>query len=92
MYVTRFWDSNRWTVGVAREGRSLVHVVSIDDSGVRSQRLPLEETKTFQKVSLGRRGDYPLGRACRKMLAVGRRAGITKDAREILQEGLECAA
>lgn len=91
MYVTRFWDGDRFCVGVAREGRTLVHLVSIEGGSVRVHSLPLEEARRFSKVTAFRKEiDYPVPRACRKMLDAGKRLGITAAAKEILKEGLTC--
>ena len=98
MQVVRIWDGNRFCVAVIEHGRKLVHAVVIEDAGVRKLSFPLipdPDQKEFlaPPAIVGplphRHGVYPLGRACRKFLDVGRRAGITESARAMLKEGLE---
>lgn len=89
MYIAKCWDGDRFVTAVVQEGRKLVHCVSIDSGGVRVHNLPLEEARTFRKVTLYKHeADYPVPRACRKMLDAGRRLGISAAAKTILKEGL----
>jgi hypothetical protein len=89
MYIAKCWDGDRFVTAVVQEGRKLTHFVSIESTGVRVHSLPIEETRNFKKVTAFKKEiEYPVARACRKMLDAGKRLGITAAAKTILKEGL----
>lgn len=85
MEVVRFWDGQRYTTGLAREGRKLVRMVTITDHGVAVIALPLVSGRGFEPLRY-KNGLYPVPRAKRLLREAGQRLGITKQARAILRD------
>jgi hypothetical protein len=69
---------------IFKEGRKWVHAVTLDQP-VRLQRLTHDQEANLTPA-LYRGERYPLARACRRLLAFGRRVGITDGARAALKQ------
>lgn len=69
---------------VFKEGRTLVHAVTIDKR-VRIVTLPKVEQRYMKPLEL-RGKPYPVARACRRLLSAGKTLGISAKARAVLNE------
>lgn len=85
--AVRFHDGERFCVGLVKVGHKHLHVVVIDDCGVRVVSEPKDSQRYTQP--LARKGaPYPLDRLVRHMRRIGRERGITAAAENILEEVL----
>lgn len=78
--AVRFHDGERFVSALAREGRSKLHLVMMDDAGIRRLSVPLEEARYLRPLEL-RGKPYPVERMVRKFRAFGRERGITEAAK-----------
>lgn len=76
----RFHTGERWCVALYRRGRTRLHLVLIDDGGVKHQAVPLGEERYVRPLLL-RGNEYPVARMVRRLVAAGSRSGITEAAR-----------
>lgn len=81
--AVRFHDGQRFVAALAREGRTRLHLVVIDDAGVRRLTVPKDEARYLRPLLL-RGKPYPVERAVRKFRAFGRERGITDAAKDEL--------
>lgn len=84
--MVRYHDGDRYVTAVKYEGRKYMHVVLIDDAGVVKRAVPIEEGKWYCKPLMLGDAPYPLVRGINKLRSVGRRAGITQAAKQLLTE------
>lgn len=70
---------------LCREGRTKAHLVWIESSGVKASAEPLEVLRKVAYIQ------QPTKRAARRMLAAGRKLGITKGARAMLKAVIDNA-
>ncbi|MCI0349912.1 MAG: hypothetical protein L0Z53_10845 [Acidobacteriales bacterium] len=83
----RFHDGERYVVAIGHEGRTRLHLAVITDGGVTALDVPRGELRYCEPLTL-KGSAYPVARAARRMLAVGRRNGITRGARDILRQAI----
>mgnify|MGYP001423299118 CR=1 FL=1 len=85
MKVMRWHTHEGWRCAIVKPGRTKLHVLTMEDFGVRHHAVPLDEERHM--LPLTHRGrEYPLARARRIFSAFGRERGITAAAKEILEE------
>lgn len=82
--AVRFHDGERYVAALAREGRSKLHLVVIEDAGVRRLSVPLDEGRYIRPLEL-RGKPYPVDRMVKKFRAFGRERGITEAAKSELE-------
>ena len=79
----RYHTGEGWRATLARPGRTKLHVVYLEDSGLVHRAVALSEQRGL--VPLLRKGaPYPLERLVRKLNAVGRVRGMTQAAADEL--------
>ena len=80
----KFHDGEREVTAVGYEGRTRLHLAVITDTGVAALDVPRDEARYLRPLTL-KGAPYPLDRCVKAMRAVGRRAGITQGAADILK-------
>lgn len=75
-----YLPSQGWKPAVVVWGRTTLTAILVGYP-IRAVRLQAHEAHAFSKTFR-----YPVRRAARKMLRIGRRAGITKKARQLLRQ------
>lgn len=83
--LVRFHDGERWVCGLATAGHKYLHLVHIDDSGVRVLTQPKEQLRHAEPL-LRKGQPYPVDRFVRHMKRVGKERGITARAQQMLDE------
>ena len=87
--VVRIHDGERYVSAIAREGRTKLHLTSIEDAGVRHWTVPLPRDREGREMltkALERKGKpYPVERAIKTLRRVGRERGITEAAKRELE-------
>lgn len=87
--VVRIHDGHGFCVAVlGQKGRVWTQYVSINSYPVRKQKVRTAKLGKLCRPLELRGKPYPLARAARQMLRVGKNMGITKGAKALLKEAL----
>lgn len=85
LQAVKFHDGEREVCGLMKVGTKLVHIIVIDDAGVRVLSEPAEAIR-YTRPLLHRNQPYPIDRFCKHLRRVGRERGITQKAKELMGE------
>jgi len=81
-------DEGFFTAVLGEPGRKFTPFVMIDFPVRKRQMLNVDVDKHAPQLMLGKK-DYPVKRAARHMLRIGRAQGITKGAKVLLREAVK---
>lgn len=85
--VNRWFDGERWVCVIASPGRTKLHLLSMDETGLKAHHLPRAAERDLLPLRLRDR-PYPLKRAALRFQDRGRRFGISHAAKDILASAL----
>jgi len=85
--TARFHTGEGWRCALVREGRTRLHLIVLEESGVRHLAAERSEARSLRPLPY-HGADYPVARMVRKFAALGRVRGITQAAlAELMQAG-----
>lgn len=79
-------DLRQATALVVKEGRKLLHIIQIEDRGLRVRKVPKTEARYFKDLTYKGK-PYPLRRAIRMYKRAAKTFGATPTVKRILREG-----
>lgn len=82
--LLKFHDGERWISSLVTCGTKKAHILHIDGIGLRVTQEPKESLRYAQPLLL-RGQPYPLDRALRRFRSVGRRIGMSAEAKRMLE-------
>jgi hypothetical protein len=77
--MVRWHDGQRFVAALCRRGRSRLHLLAIEEGGVRVRQRPIAEEPALRPLE-----DYPVARAVRQFRRIGRRRGMSQEAKDML--------